>query len=213
MRTSPTAGDHAADPAAEEARIVAAARDGDVDAFNLLVTTYQTLVFNVCVRTLGSADDAADASQDAFINAFRALREFRGGSFKAWLLRIAVNGCYDILRRRQRRPSRSLEELAEQAEGEFEPRDPKSGPDGLALDAETAAAIQDGLARLPEEQRMLVLLCDVQGLNYEEAADTLQIALGTVKSRLSRARARLRDFLSSQGELPGDPRRLNQQPQ
>jgi RNA polymerase sigma-70 factor (ECF subfamily) len=197
----------AADPSAAEAQALDAARRGDVAAFNKLVLMYQTVVYNVALRTVGNPEDAADATQEAFLSAFRAIREFRGGSFKSWLLRIAVNACYDVLRRRQRRPASSLDELTEQGDGEFAPPDRVLGPESAAIGAETARVIQDGLATLPDEQRMLVVLCDVQGLSYEEAAEVSQVALGTVKSRLSRARARLRDYLAQRGELPGDFRR------
>jgi RNA polymerase sigma-70 factor (ECF subfamily) len=197
----------AVDPSAAEARALEAARQGEVAAFNELVLRYQTVVYNVALRMLGNPDDAADATQEAFLSAYRHLHEFRGGSFKAWLLRIAVNGCYDTLRRRQRRPASSLDELSEQSEGDIGPGDSKPGPEYSALNSETARVIQEGLATLPPEQRTLVLLCDVQGLSYEEAAEASQVALGTVKSRLSRARARLRDYLSERGELPGEVRR------
>ncbi|HYU19201.1 MAG TPA: sigma-70 family RNA polymerase sigma factor [Chloroflexota bacterium] len=198
---------HAVDPSAAEARALEGARQGELAAFNQLVLMYQTAVFNVALRTLGNPDDAADAAQETFVSAFRAIREFRGGSFKAWLLRITVNSCYDIVRRRQRRPASSLDELGERADGDFGPSDLKPGPEQTALSTETARAIQDGLATLPAEQRLLVLLCDVQGLSYEEAAGATQVALGTVKSRLSRARARLRDYLRERGELPSHSRR------
>ncbi len=191
------------DPGAAEARALEAAQRGDVAAFNELVLAHQTTVYNVALRTLGNPEDAADATQDAFISAFRAIREFRGGSFKAWVLRIAVNACYDTLRRRQRRPSSSLEVVLEAGESDPGLADRRIGPERAALSAETAEAIQAALMRLPEEQRTLVVLCDVQGLSYEEAAEATGAALGTVKSRLSRARARLRDILAERGELPG----------
>ncbi len=197
----------AADPSAAEERAVEAARGGDVAAFNQLVQQYQGIVYNVALRTLGNGEDAADVAQDTFISAFRAIREFRGGSVKAWLLRITVNASYDLLRRRKRRPASSLDALAEAEDGELGVVDRTRGPDAAALGAETARVIQQALATLPDEQRTLVVLCDVQGLSYEEAAATAQVALGTVKSRLSRARARLRDYLAERGELPGGLRR------
>lgn len=184
-----------------EASTLEAARQGDVAAFNRLVVQYQTLVYNVSLRTIGNRDDAADATQEAFVSAYRSIGTFRGGSFKAWLLRIAVNACYDVLRRRQRRPAGSLDELNEQGDVEVAAPD-GLGPEAAAIGAETAGAIEAALATLPADQRVLVLLCDVQGLSYEEAADATQVALGTVKSRLSRARARLRDHLRQRGELP-----------
>ena len=197
----------AADPSAAEARAVEAAQGGDVAAFNQLVQLYQGIVYNVAIRTLGNSEDAADVAQETFISAFRAIREFRGGSVKAWLLRITVNASYDLLRRRRRRPASTLDVLAEAGDDEVGVVDRARGPDAAALGAETARVIQQALATLPDEQRTLVVLCDVQGLSYEEAAETTQVALGTVKSRLSRARARLRDYLVEQGELPGGLRR------
>ena len=184
-----------------------AARRGDVRAFNRLVEQYQTLAYNVAYRTLGQPDDAADATQEAFLSAFRAIRNFRGDSFKAWLLRIVVNACYDQLRKRRRQAAESLEALDEGAEGEFAPPDPGLGPELAVLGTETATAIQRALDRLPYEQRVVAILCDVQGLSYEEAATTLELAVGTIKSRLSRARARLRHELAARGELPGAARR------
>ena len=192
------------DPGAAEARALEAAQRGDVAAFNALVLAHQTTVYNVALRTLGNPEDAADATQEAFISAYRAVRDFRGGSFKAWLLRIAVNACYDILRRRQRRPSSSLEVVLEAGESDPGLADRRIGPERAALASETVAAVEAALLTLPEEQRTLVVLCDVQGLSYEEAAEATGAALGTVKSRLSRARARLRDQLSARGELPGE---------
>ena len=192
------------DPGAAEARALEAAQRGDVAAFNALVLAHQTTVYNVALRTLGNPEDAADATQEAFISAYRAVRDFRGGSFKAWLLRIAVNACYDILRRRQRRPSSSLEVVLEGGESDPGLADRRIGPERAALATETVAAVEAALLTLPEEQRALVVLCDVQGLSYEEAAEATGAALGTVKSRLSRARARLRDQLAARGELPGE---------
>lgn len=189
--------------AVAEAVWVEAARRGDLAAFNQLVLAYQSLVYNVAYRTLGNADDAADVTQEAFFSAYRSIGEFRGGAFRSWLLRIVVNACYDLLRRRRRRPADSLEALADEEDGPVAVPDSAPGPERLALDAETAAAIQQGLLLLPEEQRLVVVLCDVQGLSYEEAAEATGAAIGTIKSRLSRGRARLRDYLVARGELPG----------
>lgn len=161
----------------------------------------------MALRTLGEAEEAADATQEAFLSAFRAMRGFRGGSFKSWLLRIVVNACYDQLRRRQRHPSESLEALAESGATAVDPPDSAPGPELAALSGERAAVIQRALGGLAVDQRLVVALCDVQGLSYEEAAVALEVAVGTVKSRLSRARANLRDELAASGELPGGPGR------
>jgi len=189
---------------AAESRALEAAQRGDPTAFNELVLTYQTSVFNVALRTLGHPEDAADATQETFLSAYRAIQEFRGGSFKAWLLRIAVNTCYDVLRRRQRRPSTSLEVVVEESGDIPRLADRQVGPERAALASETISAVEQALLTLPGDQRTIVVLCDIQGLSYEEAADIEGIALGTVKSRLSRARARLRQFLVERGELPAE---------
>jgi RNA polymerase sigma-70 factor (ECF subfamily) len=179
-----------------------AAQRGDTSAFNELVLIHQTTVYNVALRTLGHAEDAADATQETFLAAYRAIREFRGGSFKAWLLRITVNTCYDLLRRRQRRPSTSLDVIVEESGDQPGFADRHVGPERAALGAETVSAVEQGLLTLPPDQRIIVILCDIQGLSYEEAAEAEGVAIGTVKSRLSRARARLRQFLAERGELP-----------
>jgi RNA polymerase sigma-70 factor (ECF subfamily) len=194
-----------------------AAQRGEVDAFNTLVQVYQRQIFNVCYRTLGNAEDAADATQDALLSAFRGLKSFNGPAvgLRAWLLRIAVNTCYDQLRRRQRRPSESLEALgATDPEHEHSVADRLAdsapGPELHSLGAETARNIQASIDRLPPDQRLTVILCDVQGLSYDEAAQVMSVELGTVKSRLSRARAQLRVLLVEKGELPARPARLQE---
>lgn len=193
-----------ADRGASESRALEAAQRGDAEAFNELVLAYQTTVYNVALRTLGHGEDAADATQETFLAAYRAIREFRGGSFKAWILRIAVNTCYDLLRRRQRRPSTSLDAVVEEAGDTPYLADRQVGPERAALATETVGVIEQALRTLPDDQRTIVVLCDVQGLSYEEAAEIEGVALGTVKSRLSRARARLRLFLVERGELPAE---------
>jgi RNA polymerase sigma factor (sigma-70 family) len=185
----------------EELRLVEAAQRGDVESFNALVRLYETRVYNLCYRMLGDAESAADAAQDAFLSAYRNLRGFRGGSLRSWLLRIATNTCYDALRARKRRPSVSLE--ASDDEDEASPlqiADSAETPDDFALRRELAGAIQRGLATLPEDQRAVVILSDIEGLSYEEIADVTGTNLGTVKSRISRGRARLREVLRA-GEL------------
>lgn len=193
-----------ADRGIAESRALEAAQRGDVSAFNELVLAYQTTVYNVALRTLGHSEDAADATQDAFLAAYRALAEFRGGSFKAWLLRITVNTCYDLLRRKQRRPSTSLEVIVDESGDSPRLADKQVGPERAALAAETVSVVEQALLLLPDDQRTIVVLCDVQGMSYEEAAEIEGVALGTVKSRLSRARARLRELLIERGELPAE---------
>jgi RNA polymerase sigma-70 factor (ECF subfamily) len=195
----------------EEQRLIAQAQRGDVESFNALVRLYEGRVYNLSYRMLGDPDSAADAAQEAFLNAFRNIRSFRGGSFRSWLLRIATNACYDLLRARQRRPSTSLD-AAPEDDGDASPlqiADTAESPDEFALRRELAAAIQQALGALPEEQRVIVILCDIEGLPYEEIAQITGANLGTVKSRLSRGRARLRDALQAGELLPSKYRHEN----
>ena len=179
-----------------EQTLVARSRDGDVDAFNRIVDMYQTPLYNLALRMLGDAPAAEDATQDAFISAFRSIRRFKGGNLKAWLFTIAANRCRDALRSRSVRRAESLD-------AEDTTLDPPSSletPEDYAERREMGRHIQQGLTSLPHDQRLAIVLIDVQGLAYEEAAEVMGINVGTVKSRLSRARARVRDFLR---ERPG----------
>jgi len=184
----------------DERALIAAARRGDAEAFNQLILIYQGMVYNLAYRILGDPDAAADATQEAFLSAFRAIRKFRGGSFKAWLLRIVTNACYDQLRLRQRRPTTSLEALLATGSAPA-PTGAEETPEEHALRQELARVIQAGIQTLPPEQRVTLVLSDVQGLSYREIAEVTRTSLGTVKSRLSRARAKLRDFLLEHEEL------------
>jgi len=184
-----------------EAELIAASQRGDVAAFNQLVITYQQVVYNLAYRMVSNPDLAADIAQDTFISAFRAIRSFRGGSFEAWLLRIAANACHDHYRRQKRRPSDSLDLILDAPGSHAVFVDHSDGPEEHALQREMLEYIQRGLARLPKEQRLAVILSDVQGLSYDEIAEVTHSSVGTVKSRLSRGRAHLRDFLLRQREL------------
>ncbi|MFZ2361667.1 MAG: sigma-70 family RNA polymerase sigma factor [Anaerolineae bacterium] len=184
----------------EQALIDAACR-GELAAFNRLVLTYQGMTYNLAYRILGNAEGAEDAAQEAFIKAYRNLNQYRGGSFKAWLLRIVTNVCYDQLRHVQRRPASSLEDLSVDPEHAGKLVDHAEEPGDYALRQELSQVIQRGIEQLPAEQRMVLTLSDVEGLSYEEIAAVMDTSLGTVKSRLSRARAKLRDFLLEQQEL------------
>lgn len=185
----------------DEDALIAAARKGDARAFNQLVLLYQGLAYNVAYRILYDPDAAADATQDAFLSAFKAMGKFRGGSFKSWLLRIVTNACYDQLRVKQRRPTSSLDDLPVEADHTYYLEDTSELPDEFVERQELSHLIQAGINTLPAEQRMVLVLSDVQGLSYQEIAEVLDISLGTVKSRLSRGRAKVRDFLWEKGEL------------
>jgi RNA polymerase sigma factor (sigma-70 family) len=185
----------------DENALIASARKGDVPAFNQLVMLYQGMVYTLAYRILSDPDAAADATQDTFLKAYKAISKFRGGSFKAWLLRIATNACYDQLRKKQRRPTSSLDDLPVEAEHSSYLRDPARSPHDEIEQQELNQAIQAGIMTLPFEQRIVLVLSDVQGLSYNEIAEATGLSLGTVKSRLSRGRAKVRDFLLDQREL------------
>ena len=185
----------------DEQALIDSARKGDARAFNQLVLLYQRMAYNVAYRILGDQDAASDATQDAFLKAFKAMRKFRGGSFKAWLLRIVTNACYDQLRRKQRRPASSLDDLPIEADHSHYMHDPAERPDEYVERQELGDTIQAGISTLPAEQRTVLVLSDVQGLSYKEIAEVTGLSLGTVKSRLSRGRARVRDYLMEQREL------------
>ena len=187
----------------DEQQQIEAAQRGSLGAFNDLVGTYEARVYNLCYRMLGQAEAAADDTQDTFLSAYQAIGRFRGGSFKAWLLRIATNACYDQLRRRQRRPSQSLDALMDDPDHplDFPSPDRQGDPEDRALTNELSREIQRALAGLPDDQRLALVLADIQGLSYDEIAAVTHTALGTVKSRISRARFKMRDALLGRGEL------------
>jgi len=187
--------------AMDEGALVAAAGKGDVRAFNQLVIRYQSIAYNLAYRILGDEDAASDATQDAFMSAFKAMPRFRGGSFKAWVLRIVTNACYDQLRARRRRPTSSLDDMEGEADHSPYLLDPAERPDEAAARRELDTMIQAGILTLPADQRSVLVLSDLQGMDYQEIAQVTGLALGTVKSRLSRGRAKLRDYLLDHREL------------
>jgi len=178
-----------------EEDLIRRAAEGDLDCFNRLVELYQRPVYSLCLRMMGDAAAADDATQETFISAYRAMSRFRGGSFRAWLFRIASNACYDQLRAFRRRRTIPLEKVA------FELESPFPTPEDCAVSHERGELIKRALDALPHEQRLVVILRDIEGLDYAEIARAAGCSLGTVKSRISRGRAALRDFLRRSGEL------------
>ena len=185
----------------DEPALIQQAQSGDVTAFNGLVMHYQSLAYNVAYRIMGEPQAAEDMTQEAFISAYKALNRFRGGSFKAWLMRIVTNSCYDELRRHKRQPQSSLDELTEENESFTFLRSKAEGPEEHQQQMELVQAIENCLQGLPDEQRVTAVLCDVEGYDYNEIADIVGVSLGTVKSRISRARSKLRECLQGAREL------------
>lgn len=187
-----------------ESDLIKDAQNGDLEAFNRLVLHYQGLVYNQAYRVMGEAPAADDAAQDAFISAFKKIKTYRGGSFKAWLLRIVTNACYDELRRRKRRPTTPLEPSNEYNEEIETPQwiaDPGESPEEFATRLELGETIQHCLDTLSIDFRTVIVLVDIQGMDYAEAAQVVGKPLGTIKSRLARARNGLRVCLSEFWEL------------
>lgn len=189
------------EPRPDEADLIARAGEGDLSAFNLLVEHYQAAVYNLCLRLLNNPQAAEDTAQDAFISAFRRLDSFRGGSFHSWLFRIAANACYDEMRWRRSRPQSSLDEPVGPDRRPLDVPDSTPSPVERAEQSELREALARALAQLPDEQRLAIVLCDTQGLDYAEIAVVMRCSLGTVKSRIARGRSRLRAILLQDAEL------------
>ncbi len=180
---------------------VEASRRGDLDAFDRLVGRHQHRIFGVCRWIVGDEDEAADAAQEAFVRAFRFLPKFRGeASFSTWLGHIATNVALDFAKK-QRVAPRPFSTLAGDEDPDFEPVADTISPTESLLKAERRRAVQNALGQIPLHFRAVLVLYDLQGHSYEECAAQLELPLGTVKSRLSRARNALREALGPQREL------------
>jgi RNA polymerase sigma-70 factor (ECF subfamily) len=179
-----------------EDALVARSRDGDLEAFTGLVEAYQSRIYNLAFRLVGNREDAGDMAQEVFIRAFMALKGFKGrASFSTWLYRVAANVCLDELRRRRRQPVTSLDATYRTSDGDDLARqvaDPAPGPEELAEREEVQRAVQLGIRSLTPAHRLVVVLRDIQGLTYQEMSQALGVSVGTVKSRLNRARESLR---------------------
>jgi RNA polymerase sigma-70 factor (ECF subfamily) len=189
----------------DELILIQSAKKGDLDAFNRLVLAYQDQAFNVALRILADEYLAEDATQDAFLSAYRNISGFRGGSFRAWILKILTNRCYDEFRRQKRQPSQSLEPVNNDGEEELEDpivlKDEQHLPESEAEKHELESAIQNCIEGLSCDFRTVVVLVDIQGLDYQEACQIIQKPLGTLKSRLARARNSLQKCLQDVWEL------------
>lgn len=186
----------------EETAWIRASKAGDVQAFNRLVVAYQQAAYDLAFRMLRDQDSAADAAQDAFVSAFTHLHQFRGGSFKAWLLRIVLNQVYDRLRKMRRHPTDSLESMVYDDDAPvLRIADPQFTPEQVVLSRELMDCIEAGIRTLSPDQQATLILSDVHGMSYEEIAIATDASLGTVKSRLSRARLAMRAYLGEHREL------------
>jgi RNA polymerase sigma-70 factor, ECF subfamily len=179
--------------------LVERAKRGDAEAFEQLASQYYRKVYNIAYRVIGNPEDASDVAQEAFERAYLSLPEFRGdSSFQTWLLRITHNACLDELRRRKRRKVTSLDEPMSVEDGEMDRQlavaDEADGPEQTLERLEVQRVVQESISALDEEYRVVVVMRDIQGYSYNEIAETLGINLGTVKSRLNRARHALKEM-------------------
>lgn len=177
-------------------------RGGSLEAFNELVERHQGAVYGLCLRLLGSPQAAEDATQEAFLSAYRAVHSFSGSNVRGWLLRIAANESKDELRRRRRKDSgRSLDEMFDREGAPIEVPDASPRPDHLVEQVEMQIGLQRALDCLPFDQRQAVALSDVYGYRYDEIVEMTGASLGTVKSRIHRGRERLRALVLAEPEL------------
>lgn len=179
----------------EPQALIIRAQAGDRNAFNQLVLSTQSMAYNTAYRVLQDEEAAADAAQEAFIKAYRALHSYRGGSFKSWFLRILMNTCYDLLRMKKRRATSSLDALALESEEMDQLTDALEQPEAYAERMELRQWLERGIATLPIDQRAALVLSDIEGYSYQEIVELTGAPLGTVKSRINRGRLRLRDYL------------------
>ncbi len=187
-----------------EKRLIEAAQRGDLDAFNQLILRYQNLLFGIALRLLNDEDVAADAVQEALISAFRRFHTFRGDSLRSWLARVVVNACYDEMRKKRRQHSVPLEQYnseGDEIETSYWLVDTQANPELQFETSELEGAIQKSLNKLPAIYRLMLVLVDIEGLSYEEAAMAARVPVGTVKSRLARARLQMQKSLQAAGEL------------
>lgn len=192
--------------AMDEEQMTHRAREGDLEAFNQLVLRYQNMAYNHAYAMLGNPDQAEDAVQESFVKAFQAMNGFRGVSFRGWLMKIVTNSVYDWLRRSQRHPMQSLfpeDENGEEIESPAWIVDPAASVQDQVEKHEFSKMVYDLLDELPEVYRTVLTLIDVYEMDYAEAAEVLGVPIGTVKSRLARARLRMQEKLRNTSEYHG----------
>ena len=208
--TTPQDADPRSRTDAQEQTWVSQAQQGDLLAFNAIVERYQQVSYNLALRMLRDPSLAEDVTQEGFFSAYRNIERYRGGSLKSWILTIVANRARDILRSPARTRTSSLEAFTEGGDPGGPWAHPDDPPEQQAERAETARAVQDAIAQLPEDQRLVVTLVDLQQMDYEETARITSVSLGTVKSRLFRGRQRLKDLLRPVWELSDGAPRQNE---
>ena len=185
-----------------ENSLLTKARQGDVQSFEELTSSYYTKVFNICNRMLNNSEDASEQAQETFIKAFRYIKDFKGNcSIPTWLYRIATNVCLDYLRKIKNKKVVSLEQnITENTKIMDSLVSDNPGPEKVTEIKAQREAIRDALSKMNEKNRLIIVLRDFNGLSYDEISEILKAPVGTVKSRISRARSELRDLLCKEKE-------------
>lgn len=180
-----------------ETELIALCKKGDRNAFNELVLMHQNRIMNIAFGMLSNIDDVADAAQEVFIKVFRNIGGFKEqSSFSTWIYRITVNVCNDILRKNSRHKTVSLNMHFDDEEHEFDIKDTSMTPDELVHTAEMQNEVRYAISKLKPEYKAVITLYDIEGLPYDKISEILKIPMGTVKSRLSRARTALKKELT-----------------
>ena len=182
-----------------EQKLIQRASGGDPAAFNRLMAQHEKKMYAIALRMFGNREDAQDCLQEAMLRVYRAIGGFKGqSSFSTWLYRITMNTCLDELRRKKNKQSTSLDNLLEQG---WSPSDDEGTPEKHAVRSELRRELNKAIQELPEDMRSAVVLRDIQGFSYDEIAGALGVNVGTIKSRISRAREKLRGKLKEKPEL------------
>lgn len=183
----------------DERKLIDKASGGDASAFNRLMEMHEKRMYAVALRMCGNREDAQDCLQEAMLRVYRAIGGFKGqSSFSTWVYRITMNTCLDELRRKKNRQNTSLDNLLDQG---WSPSDGENVPEKQALQSETRRCLHGAIQELPEDMRSAIVLRDIHGLSYDEIASALNINVGTIKSRISRGREKLREKLKKNTEL------------
>lgn len=182
-----------------EEKLIQRAAKGDAAAFNELLGQHERRMYAVCLRMCGNREDAQDCLQEAMLRVYRAISGFKGqSSFSTWVYRVTMNACLDELRRKKNKPSASLDGLLDAG---WSPADESDTPEKHAMNSERRKLIRQTISELPEDMRSAVVLRDIQGFSYDEIARMLDISVGTIKSRISRGREKLREKFLNRSEL------------
>lgn len=190
-----------------EKYLLGLSQKGDIEAFEMLMEKYQKKVFNIALKLLGNHDDANEVTQEVFIRIFKSMGSFKGESqISTWIYRIATNACLDELRKRKNKWIMSLDEEYHKENGDYiiQVEDDKPTPDVLLEQKTLKSAVNNAIAKLSEKYKLIIVLRDIQGFSYEEISDIVKTPVGTVKSRINRARLQLKEILLKEKELFSD---------